>query len=88
MILHRCLSVFVLAAVASGCASTIAPEYTTEKPDIMRIGDRPQDTAAVTDKAGSFCIETTEKWHNDGSTPDGKTLWAKDTLRKVIKCSK
>lgn len=86
MTLRRCLSVFVVAAVASGCASTIAPQYTTEKPDIMRIGERPQDPAPVKEKAGSFCIEVTEKWHEDGDTPDGQTLWAKDTLRRVVNC--
>jgi hypothetical protein len=87
MTLRRCLSVFLVAAVASGCASTIAPQYTTEKPDIMRIGDRPQDPAAVKEKAGSFCLEIADKWHNDGNTPDGQTLWAKDTVRKVVPCA-
>jgi hypothetical protein len=86
MTLCRYLSVFFVAAVASGCASTIAPQYTTDKPDIMRIGEHPQDSAAVRDKAGSFCLETVDKWHNDGTTPDGQALWAKDTLRKVIPC--
>jgi len=88
MTLRRCLSLVVLAALAAGCTSTIAPEYKTDKPDIMRIGDRPQDSAAVKDQAGSFCLETADKWHDDGKTPDGQTLWAKDTLRKVIPCSK
>lgn len=86
MTLCRSLSVILLVVVATGCASTIAPEYTTDKPDIMRIGDRPQDAAAVKEKAGSFCIEIAEQWHDDGKTPDGQTLWAKDTIRKVIPC--
>lgn len=87
MTLHRCLSVFLLTAVTAGCASTIAPQYTTDKPDIMRIGDRPADSAPVKDKAGSFCLETVDQWHDDGTTPDGQTLWAKDTVRKVIPCA-
>jgi hypothetical protein len=87
MTLRRCFSVLLMASMATGCASTIAPQYTTEKPDVMRIGERPQDPAVIKDKAGSFCLETSEKWHDSGKTPDGQTLWAKDSVRRVVPCT-
>jgi|TARA_R110000851_G_scaffold173766_1_gene320060 hypothetical protein len=53
----------------------------------MRIGgERPANRDASVESAGSFCLETAERWNEHGRTPDGQTLWAKDTLRKVVPC--
>lgn len=83
----RCFTVITLAAMTVGCATTIAPTYESQKPDIMRIGgERPTNPPPVVENTGSFCIETTDSWHEDGETPDGQTLWAKDTVRKVVPC--
>lgn len=88
MPLRRCLPIMLVAALAAGCAgTTIAPRYTTENPDIMRIGgERPSNPDVRTESAGSFCVETTERWNEHGRTPDGQVLWAKDTMRKVVPC--
>ncbi|MFB9866410.1 hypothetical protein [Vreelandella sulfidaeris] len=88
MPLRRCLPVLLLTAMVAGCASsTVAPSYTTEKPDVMRIGgERPANRDSVVESAGSFCLETAERWNEHGRSPDGQALWAKDTLRKVVPC--
>ncbi|MFB9145501.1 hypothetical protein ACFFU2_03005 [Halomonas alkalicola] len=89
MPLRRCLPVLLVAALAAGCASntTIAPRYTTENPDVLRIGgERPASPDPRVENAGSFCLEVTERWSEHGRTPDGQMLWAKDTLRKVVPC--
>lgn len=87
MVWHRCWLVGGVAVLASGCAVTIAPTYTSQKPDIMRIGgDRPENAAPMLESTGSFCVETTEHWHENGKTPDGQMLWTKDTLRRVLPC--
>lgn len=80
---------FALIAVVAlaGCATTIAPTYTTSNPDIMRIGgSKPENAAPVVENSGSFCVETTEQWNDHGKTPDGQSLWAKDTIRRVVPC--
>ncbi|MCB8888769.1 hypothetical protein GEV37_06525 [Halomonas malpeensis] len=89
MPLRRCLSVLMVTAVVAGCASnTIAPRYTSDHPDILRIGgERPAHKETVVENAGSFCLETSERWNEHGRTPDGQTLWAKDTLRRVVPCN-
>lgn len=80
-----CASLFALLA---GCASnTIVPTYNTSNPFIQVGGDAPQDVPAKVENAGSFCLEVTEKWHEDGETPDGTALYAKDTFRKVVPCA-
>jgi hypothetical protein len=77
----------IAALSLAGCATTIAPTYTTSNPDIMRIGgDQPEKPAPVVENSGSFCVETAEQWNEHGKTPDGQTLWAKDTLRRVVPC--
>ena len=87
MTLFRCLAVALLAAVAAGCATTITPSYSSQKPDIVRVGgDRPSDPQPSMENTGSFCVETAERWHQDGKTPDGQSLWAKDTIRRVVAC--
>jgi len=71
----------------AGCASqTIVPSYATSNPNIQIGGSRPADGEAQVEQAGSFCLATTEQWHQDGKTPDGKALWARDTYRKVVPC--
>ena len=53
----------------------------------MRIGgERPVSADPRTEDAGSYCLETTERWNEHGRTLDGQTLWAKDTLRRVVPC--
>ncbi|WP_081139031.1 MULTISPECIES: hypothetical protein [unclassified Halomonas] len=88
MPLRRCLPVLLATVLVVGCASnTVAPRYTTDNPDVMRIGgERPVSADPRTEDAGSYCLETTERWNEHGRTPDGQTLWAKDTLRRVVPC--
>ena len=72
------ITLTALTLLTSGCATTIAPTYNSQKPDILRIGgDSPTNPDPVVENTGSFCVETTESWHEDGETPDGQTLWAK-----------
>ena len=77
-----------LVALLAGCASkTIAPTYNTSNPFIQVGGEAPRDEPARVENAGSFCLEVSEKWHEDGETPDGTALCAKDTFRKVVPCA-
>jgi hypothetical protein len=69
------------------CATnTIVPTYATSNPDIQIGGPSPADGPATFENAGSFCLQVSEKWHQDGKTPDGTALWARDTFRKVVPC--
>jgi hypothetical protein len=82
---------FVCAAIAlvlSGCGTaTIKPNYTSTNPDLMRIGgDKPGDMEPEVINMGIYCLQVTEKWKADGKTPDGQTIWSKDSIRKVIPC--
>jgi hypothetical protein len=82
---------FVCAAIAvifAGCGmDTIKPNYTSTNPDLMRIGgDRPGDKEPEIVNMGIYCLQVTEKWKADGKTPDGQTIWTKDSLRKAIPC--
>lgn len=71
----------------AGCASnTIVPNYATSNPNLQVGGEKPVDLAPVVENAGSFCLEIAERWHEDGKTPDGQKLFAKDTQRKVVPC--
>jgi hypothetical protein len=77
----------VLACLLGACASpTIVPTYDTSNPNIHVGGPRPDDVPPAVERAGSFCLQVSEKWHQDGKTPDGKALWSKDTFRKVVPC--
>lgn len=78
-----------LAALLSGCGSSaIAPSYTSENPDILRIGnERPVDPQVTTENLGSFCLRITETWSEQGETPDGQAIWALDTQRQVVPCN-
>ena len=76
-----------MVALTAACASnTITPNYSASNPNMKVGNERPDDTAATIENAGSFCMEVSEKWHKDGQTPDDKTLWSKDTFRKVVPC--
>lgn len=77
-----------LVVLLGGCASgAIAPSYTSENPDIMRIGNqRPADPQVTVESLGSYCLEITETWSEQGATPDGQMLWALNTQRKVVPC--
>ena len=82
------LCALALSAALAGCASnTIVPNYATSNPNIQVGGERPADVGPNVENAGSFCLQVTEIWHQDGKTPDGQALWAKDTQRKVVPCS-
>ncbi|MFG6177813.1 hypothetical protein ACGTN6_11270 [Halomonas sp. THAF12] len=77
-----------LIALLAGCSGgAIAPNYTSENPDIMRIGNqRPADPQVTVESLGSYCLEITETWSEQGDTPDGQKLWALSTQRKVVPC--
>jgi hypothetical protein len=82
---------FIYAFVAvtlAGCgAATIAPNYQSTNPELMRIGgDTPGNKEAEILNMGSYCLQVTDKWKVDGKTPDGQTIWTKDSFRKVIPC--
>ncbi|MDI5936371.1 hypothetical protein [Halomonas kalidii] len=88
MRLHYTLPLLLATAMLAGCASNaLSPRYTSENPDIMRIGDeQPANPEKTTEDLGSYCVEITETWNAHGTTPDGQSLWAKDTARAVVPC--
>lgn len=88
MRLHYTLPLLLATALLAGCASNaLSPRYTSENPDIMRIGDeQPANPEKTTEDLGSYCVEITETWNAHGTTPDGQSLWAKDTARAVVPC--
>lgn len=82
---------FLCAAIAitmAGCgAATIAPNYSSMDAELMRIGgDTPVDKEPEIVNLGSYCLKVTERWKADGKTPDGQTIWSKDSLRIVTPC--
>lgn len=83
------LPLLMAVTLIAGCAgNAIAPQYATDNPDIMRIGnERPADSEVEVESLGSYCVEVRNTWNEHGKTPDGQTLWAKDTYRKVVPCS-
>lgn len=85
---YRRVCLLLLAgSLSAGCAQVIRPNYTSTKPDIMRVGgDTPAEPRTTVVNVGSFCLEISDNWHQDGETPDGQALWAKDTARKVVPC--
>jgi hypothetical protein len=78
----------IMALAITGCASTtITPTYHSNDPELLRIGyDKPADKEAVVTNMGSYCMQTVDKWKTNGKTPDGQTIWAKDSLRTVVPC--
>ncbi|MFG6160135.1 hypothetical protein ACGTNG_15130 [Halomonas sp. 1390] len=89
MAFRRILPVMGVVALLTGCAGgAIAPNYTSENPDIMRIGnERPADPQVTTESLGSYCVKVTETWSEQGETPDGQRLWALSTQRTVVPCN-
>ncbi len=82
---------FVYAAIAvtiTGCsAAMIKPNYTTTYIDLIRIGgDTPDKKEPEILNTGSYCLQVIDKWKADGKTPDGQTIWTKDSFRKVSSC--
>ena len=82
---------FVCATIAVtivGCgAATIKPNYALTNTDQMRIGgDTPDNKEPEIVNLGSYCLKITEKWKSDGKTPDGQTIWTKDSFRKATPC--
>lgn len=82
---------FVCAAMAltvAGCAAPmITPTYVSVDTELLRIGaEQPTDKEPMIVNMGSYCLQTAEKWKTDGKTPDGQTIWSKDSLRKVVTC--
>lgn len=77
-----------ITAIIAGCGpATINPNYSSANPDLMRIGgESPGDKGPEMINMGSYCLSVTEKWKADGKTPDGQTLWSKDSLRKAVPC--
>ena len=88
MRMRLALPLIAATALLAGCAgNAISPTYTSVDPDLMRIGDdRPADPEKRVEEMGSYCLEITETWNDHGTTPDGQSLWAKDTARKVVPC--
>ena len=84
-LLFLCASI---AATITGCGTTtVNPNYSSADPDLMVIGgEAPAAKAPETLNLGSYCLSNTEKWKVDGKTPDGQTIWTKDSYRKVVPC--
>jgi hypothetical protein len=90
-IMKRLILFFMYATVTfalAGCGTTtINPNYSSANPDLMFIGGEPPAAKAPeTLNLGSYCLNITEKWKKDGKTPDGQTIWTKDSFRKVVPC--
>jgi hypothetical protein len=88
MALRRMLMASGLVVAMAGCASnTFAPNYQSNNTDILRIGgERPDAAAPAIEDLGSFCVQTTQQWNDQGKTPDGQRLWVKSTLRQAVAC--
>ena len=89
--MNKLCAFFVYAVIAvslAGCnKATINPNYTSANPDLMRIGGAaPENTDPESVNMGSYCLRVVDKWKTDGKTPDGQTIWSKDTFRSVIPC--
>ena len=89
--MNKVAAVLVYAAVAAalaGCgATTINPNYTSANPELMRIGgEAPGNKEPQVLNMGSYCLQEKEEWKVDGKTPDGQTIWTKNSYRKVIPC--
>ena len=77
-----------VATAVAGCGTTtINPNYSSANPELMFIGtEAPAGKAPEMLNLGSYCLNVTEKWKVDGKTPDGQTIWTKDSFRKVVPC--
>ncbi|WP_106420375.1 hypothetical protein [Salinicola tamaricis] len=88
MALRHILFAALTALAVGGCASnTFAPNYQSNNTDVLRIGgERPEAAAPAVENLGSFCVQTTQQWNDQGKTPDGQRLWVKSTLRQAVAC--
>jgi hypothetical protein len=89
--MNKIFQYFACATIAltmAGCATpTITPTYLSSDLELMRIGsEQPKNNEAVVVNMGSYCMQTVERWKADGKTPDGQTIWTKDSLRNVALC--
>ncbi|MCL1980763.1 MAG: hypothetical protein FWG62_06775 [Proteobacteria bacterium] len=83
------LGLVLLAATLAGCftTTTINPNYSSANPELMFIGkEAPEAKPAEKLNLGSYCLSVSEKWKVDGKTPDGQTIWSKDSLRNAVPC--
>ncbi|MDY0389777.1 hypothetical protein [Desulfobulbus oligotrophicus] len=83
------LAVFAIAALAlAGCgAATIAPNYHSTDPELMRVGgDMPGQKEPEIINMGSYCLKVVDTWKSEGQTPDGQPIWTKDSFRNVVPC--
>lgn len=89
--MNKICKYFVYGAIAvfmAGCATTtVTPNYTSTNTELMRIGgEKPGDKEPEIVNMGSYCLQVADKWKADGKTPDGQTIWSKDSFRKVVPC--
>ncbi len=86
--MYKLVSSCGLMLVLTSCASsTVAPTYTSTMSDVLQIGgNKPVDAEAKFVPAGSYCLEISEGWKEDGKTPDDQKIWTKDTQRRVVPC--
>lgn len=76
-----------LVLCLSGCTSTLAPSYTSTNTDLLRIGgSEPATEEPRLENLGTYCLQVTDQWKQDGKTPDGQPIWSKDTYRKATPC--
>lgn len=77
-----------VAAALAGCgAKTVSPSYTSTNPDLMRIGGtEPENGQVQIENLGSYCLQVRDEWKGEGKTPDGQTIWTKDSYRTVVPC--
>ena len=80
MALRRMLMASGLVVAMAGCASN------TFAPILRSGGERPDAAAPAIEDLGSFCVQTTQQWNDQGKTPDGQRLWVKSTLRQAVAC--
>jgi len=78
-----------VAAALVGCgAKTVSPSYTSTNPDLLRIGgDAPGSGQVQVENLGSYCLQVRDEWKGEGKTPDGQTIWTKDSYRTVVPCN-
>ena len=83
------LVVVAVSALLASCSTPLRPNYTSTNTEWMRVGgDRPADKSPEVTNLGAYCLQTSDRWKADGKTPDGESIWTKDTFRKAVECSR